>query len=145
MSNKPEELILDQFPSQTTEKLRFCDTDQLGHINNAVFAMMCEAGRTAIIYDPENPIADHDTPFAIVKLTINFLAEMNYPGEVTIGTGVTRVGGSSFNLLQGIYSNGECAATCESVLVQMDAETRRAAPLAEKTKAALEALMVVAD
>ena len=34
-------LTLDQFPVTVTEKLLFGDTDILGHINNAVFAMMC--------------------------------------------------------------------------------------------------------
>ena len=32
-------------PFVTTQKLRFCDTDRLGHVNNAVYAVMYEAGR----------------------------------------------------------------------------------------------------
>ena len=33
----------------TTQKLRFCDTDRLGHVNNAVYSVMCEAGRSELM------------------------------------------------------------------------------------------------
>jgi acyl-CoA thioesterase FadM len=35
-------------PFVTTQRLRFCDTDAAGHVNNAVYAMMCEAGRAEL-------------------------------------------------------------------------------------------------
>ena len=32
----------------TTHRLRFNDTDRLGHVNNAVFAVMLEQGRSEL-------------------------------------------------------------------------------------------------
>ncbi len=132
----------ENYPVHTLEKLRFGDTDRQGHINNAVFATLCESGRVAFLYDPDNPLLEAGTQFVIAKLTIDFLDELNWPGDVLIGTGVSRVGKSSFGLTQGIFAGERCAAQCESVLVLMDEQTRRSTPLPEQTRNTLTALLV---
>lgn len=130
------------FPHRVTEKLRFNDTDRQGHINNAVFATLCEASRVAFLYEPDPPLYPPGHKFVIAKLSLSFLAEMNWPGEVTIGAGITRIGNSSFAVEQGLYKDEQCCATAESVIVLMNEETRASAPLPGDTRARLEALMV---
>ncbi len=131
---------LHQFPVQMTEKLLFGDTDRLGHINNAVFATLCESGRVAFLYDPERPLLVEGTQFVIAKLTINFIAEMNWPADVVVGTAVVRVGTTSFGLVQGLFIEGEVVATSDSVLVLMDEKTRKSTPLTEEMRTGLESL-----
>ena len=143
MSDKQLPMALDLYPRQVTEKMRFCDTDQLGHINNAVFAMLCESGRVGFLYDPENSLAQPGAHFVIAKLTINFLNEINWPADVIVGTGVARIGRSSFDLHQGLFVNGKCVGTCESVLVLMDAKTRSSRPMPQPLLDELEALNIV--
>ena len=142
MADQTSSLTLEQFPVTVTEKLRFGDTDKLGHINNAVFATMCESGRVAFLYDPQHPLVQDGTQFVIAKLTIHFIAEMNWPAEVTIGTGVARVGTSSFGLVQGLFVAGTQAAFCESVLVLMDEQTRKSTPLPDLVRRRLAELSV---
>ncbi|HEY0832387.1 MAG TPA: thioesterase family protein [Azospirillum sp.] len=124
----------------TTEKLRYCDTDRQGHVNNAVFSEMCEAGRVAFLFEPGAPSAPPGCAFVIARLELDFLGEMNWPGTVDVGTAVLSVGRSSFRLGQGIFSNGACAGTAETVIVLMDEETRRSAPLPDDLRARLESL-----
>lgn len=142
MSDKKTQMTLADYPTHAVEKLRFCDTDRLGHINNAVFATLCESGRVSFLYDPAHPLTGNGTQFVIARLTIDFLDELNWPTEVTIGTGVSQVGKSSFGLSQGIFTGDHCVSICESVLVLMDEKTRRSTPLPEDTRNALEALLV---
>jgi len=130
------------YPVNVTEKLRYNDTDRQGHINNAVFATLCESGRCAFLYDPGNPLVSEEAQFVIAKLTINFLGEMNWPGEVVIGTGVARIGRTSFGLTQGLFVDQQCVATCESVIVLMDVDTRQSTALPEDTIKKLEKLSV---
>lgn len=130
------------FPHRVTEKLRFNDTDRQGHINNAVYATLCEASRVAFLYEPDPPLYPPGHQFVIAKLTLNFLAEMNWPGHAIIGAGVTRIGRSSFAVEQGIYKDQHCVATAESVIVLMNEETRGSAPLPDETRARLETLML---
>ena len=143
MSRKPKLMTLDQYPMHITEKLRYCDTDRQGHINNAVYSTLCESGRVGFLYDKAQPFIQIGTQFVIAKLEINFIEEMNWPGDVIIGSGVSRVGRSSFSLLQGIFLDGNCMAISESVIVLLDEKKRKSTPLSQITIDALMSLIVV--
>lgn len=125
---------IDDFPFQTFDKLRYADTDRQGHINNALFNTFLETGRVEFLYDPKNPLFDDDAEFVIASLNLNFLAEITWPGRLDIGTGVTRVGTSSFGLYQGLFQDDVCVATAETVIVQTNVVSRRSTPLEMKTK-----------
>jgi acyl-CoA thioester hydrolase len=118
----------------TFDKLRYGDTDRQGHVNNAVFATFCETGRVTFLYDPENPLAPPGTEFVVVRLTIDFRAELHYPGKVDIGTKLLSLGRSSFRVGQGIFKNATCHATAESVMVLLDGSSRRAVSLPDKLR-----------
>lgn len=128
------------FTHWTHDKLRFNDTDRLGHINNAVFATAFETGRVSFLYHPEQPLAPAGSDFVIVRLVVDFRAEMHYPGDVEIGTRLLAIGRSSFTVGQALFKDGICTATGESVLVLIDHATRKAIPLPEQLRAALRAL-----
>jgi acyl-CoA thioester hydrolase len=134
---------LDTYPSRSTEKLRYGDTDRQGHINNAVFLTLLESGRVAIIYDPKDPMAAEGCAFVIARVEVDFRAELNWPGNVEVGTAVTRVGTSSMEISQALFQNGACAATSRSVIVQMNEATRRSHPLTERARARLQEFSVV--
>jgi len=133
------------FPARTTETLRYADTDRQGHVNNAVFATLFESGRVAILYDQGRRLAPAGTQFVIAELAIRFLGELNWPGTVTVGTGVMRLGRSSLALTQGIFVEARCMATAQSVLVLIDEASRKSTPLPEATRQALEALRCAAQ
>ena len=127
-----DELPLDQrqtFKTWTFDKLRFADTDLNGHVNNAAFATFCESGRVAFLYDDKDPWAPPGHAFVVVRLAIDFRAELFYPGIVDIGTRVTRIGRSSFTMGQGVFRDALCAATAESICVLIDEATRRSVAL----------------
>ena len=66
-------------PFVTLQKLRFCDTDKLGHVNNAVYATMFEAGRAEMLEQAGLLAPSADRAVVIVRLEIDFLREMNWP------------------------------------------------------------------
>ncbi|MEM8626616.1 MAG: thioesterase family protein [Pseudomonadota bacterium] len=132
---------LSAFPHHTTEKLRFSDTDMVGHINNAVYATLIEAARVNLFYQSAAELAPTGTTFVIAKLSIDFLAELKWPTTVTIGTRVTRLGTSSLDLEHAIFSGDHCAARGLSTGVLIDTQTRRGTPLSPQARAYLETLM----
>ena len=136
----PEPDMKNAFPSWTVEKLRYNDTDRQGHINNAVFPTMLEAGRVNFMYDPENPIVEPGASFVIARLELDFKAEMNWPGNVSVGTRVKRIGSSSITLQQVIMQGDTVAGEAETIMVQMDDESRKSKPLSDAAKAKLAAL-----
>jgi acyl-CoA thioester hydrolase len=117
------------YPLYSTEKLRFSDTDRHGHISNAVFAVCCQNARMELLADPDRAPIPNETQFVIVRFSIDFLAEMHWPGQVEIGTGLTCFRRSSLVLGQGLFVRGVLAARAASTVVLMDRTTRRAIPL----------------
>jgi acyl-CoA thioester hydrolase len=111
------------------DKLRYCDTDRQGHVNNAVYATFFETGRVSFLYDNDLALGEAGCEFVIARLTVDFRAELYYPGRVDVGTRILSVGRSSFIVGQGVFKDETCAATGESVLVQMNTASRRAHPL----------------
>jgi acyl-CoA thioester hydrolase len=133
---------LEAYPSRTSADIRYSDLDRQGHVNNAVFATFSEVGRVAFMYDPARPLASEGRSFVIARLLIDFRAELFWPGTVEIGTGVVRVGRSSFTLAQGMFSDGRPVATTEATIVMVDKETRRSTPLPPVTLDILQSLML---
>jgi len=134
---------LEDFPFRTFDKVRYADTDRQGHVNNAAFSTFLETGRVEFLYDPQNPLAADNASFVIADLNLKFLSEINWPGRVDIGTGVIRLGNSSISLFQGLFQEGRCVATAETVVVQMDEQTRRSCPLSDKARAFLDQYQLV--
>ncbi len=133
MSHRQKVPPLSEFPFQSQQQLRFSDTDAVGHVNNAIFATLFEAGRVDVLFGPKHPKLSPDTQFVIAKLSIDFLGELNWPGNVNIGSQVSRVGNSSFDLFQAMFDGPKCVATCHSVIVIMDETTRKSSPLNTET------------
>ena len=123
----------------TSDTLRYGDTDRQGHVNNAVFATFCESGRVSFLYDEKLDLRGPGANFVIVRLELDFRAELYYPGTIDIGTRVLSVGTKSFRLGQGVFKGEQCAATAECVMVLVDDRTRRAMALTGPLRAWLEA------
>ena len=117
---KPERWRLDaaSYPVCIELQTRFQDMDVNGHLNNVAFAALFESGRVLLNRDArplgERP-ANERTMVAAVE--INYLAEGNFPDPVRIATGIGRLGTSSWTIVQAMFQNGGCIATCDTVVV----------------------------
>lgn len=135
-------LTLETYPFKTFDKIRYRDTDRQGHVNNAVFSTFIETGRLEMMFHPDRNLADDDCFFVIVKIEMEMVQEVTWPGRVEIGTGVTRIGNSSIGFAQGIYQGDKLVAVATSIIVQMDAHTRKSKPLSERAKQGLRPYMM---
>ena len=117
--------------------LRFCDTDMLGHVNNAVYASVYEAGRTELLAD--SGMLDLSAGFSpvIVRLEIDFIREMNWPGTAVVETAIHKIGTKSFHTRQRTLIDGAVVSRAAGVLAVIDTTTRRAVPLSDAWRAVL--------
>ena len=120
--------------------LRLSDLDHQRHVNNAVHPELFTNGRYALIHGRLREFVNPTDAFALVKITIEYMNEMHYPGEVDVGTLVRRIGKSSVTYGQAIFNNGKCAAVAEAVMVMLDGKTRRPKSLPTTALAELEKL-----
>lgn len=110
----------------TEVTLRYSDMDVLGHLNNAVYATLFEAGRVVYAEEKLAALTPDGAGYVIVKLTIEFKAEARYPGTARVLTRVSRVGGSSMTFSQELHVNGRLTATAEGICALFDLTRRRA-------------------
>ena len=108
------------YPFWIDESIRNADTDQFQHVNNAAIASYCEAGRMALFSESSLREAIAGLNVVVVKLTIQFERELFYPGTVRVGTCVTAIGNTSFQVSQGLYGFQGRFATSEATCVVMD-------------------------
>jgi acyl-CoA thioester hydrolase len=133
-----QEKVLADFPLHAYDKLRYADTDRQGHVNNANFATFLETGRVAFIYNEKAPLLQDGFSFVIAAMNINFLREAQWPGRVEIGTGVTKIGNSSIGVYQQVFQGEVCVASAETVIVQVNDRTKRAAALTDAARKTLQ-------
>ena len=123
---------LADYPHRVTDTIRFGDLDPQGHVNQAVFSTYFESGRVAMFRTPDLGIGVPGATFVLVRIEIDFMKELHWPGTIEIGTGVAEFGRSSFKAVQAIFRDGVCAATGRATLVCIDLKTRKARPLPDE-------------
>lgn len=137
-----KDFLLEDFPSQTYDKIRYADTDTQGHVNNALFSTYLETGRVEILYNPAAPILSQYSSFVIASLKLEYKKEIKWPGTVNIGTGIVKVGRSSIIIFQKLFQADECVAEAETVIVQVNNSTKQSEPLSDEAKKILNSLLL---
>lgn len=128
---KLEHALRGEFRFWAEEKLRNADTDQFRHVNNAAIATIFEAARMEIIAPPAIRALMGGANLAVVRLLIEFSAQLYFPGRVRVGSTVVEVGHTSLQVRQGLFGGddvGRCA-TAEAICVLVDERTGRPAPI----------------
>jgi acyl-CoA thioester hydrolase len=107
------------------EKLRNMDTDQFGHVNNAAIASFCESGRMSLFAGED--VAEAMKPYSpvVVRLLLEFHAEVFFPGAVRVGTNVVDIGNTSFQVVQCVFKGNDRVASSMATCVLIDRATRK--------------------
>ncbi len=123
------------------EKIRFSDTDMIGHVNNVAFAALLESGRTAFAHEWLFPHMPQGVLVVMARVEIDYRRELHWPAAVEIGSRIVAIGRTSYVVGQGIFLGDACVVTGRTTLVMIDRETRKAAPLGEVYRGVLERLL----
>ena len=128
------------YPFTAVVPTRWADLDMLGHINNVSMAGLFEEGRGRFNRSLELPRDRKTTRWLIASVEVNYLAEAHHPHDVTIASGIGRIGERSWQILSAAFQKGECVATCDTTMVFTD--ENGAAPFPEAFRAKFEANLV---
>lgn len=132
---------LSDFPLKSCDKVRYGDCDPQGHVNNVIFMSFLETGRCEML---EAGFGDSwrkaGSFIVIARLELDYVAEIFWPGRVEIGTIVSKLGNSSFQIDQAMFQGERLVGKARSVLVHLGAD-KRPAPLPDDVRAAFTRLM----
>ena len=106
------------YPFFTSEKVRFGDIDRQNHVNNLAICSYIECGRVEMREVKFPEIArDPANAWLVVHFEVSFKASTGYPGSVDVGTGVLKIGNSSYVLGHGVFAGDICLATARTTTV----------------------------
>ena len=120
------------------EKLRFSDTDMIGHVNNVAFAALMESGRTNFTRSGVIENLPGNVQVVMRRMELDYIAELHWPAEIDIGCRLLRLGSSSFAIGSGIFHGDACAASAVTTLVMIDRITRRATPIPDVVRSGMQ-------
>lgn len=115
----PHRLELANYPFQWRIDTAFGDMDIAGHINNVALSRYYETGRCRwlIALTGDSEVFTSGLNTIVAEYTVRFLGEISFPDQVTVGTGIGRIGNSSFSSQQALFVNGQCVGLSDSAMV----------------------------
>ena len=122
---------------KTTVSPRFTETDALGHLSNTALPIWFEEAREPIfkLFNPELDLQAWS--LILARIEVDFIRQIYYGSDVVIRTFVSKVGGSSFTLMQEAWQKGELVARGTAVQVHFDYASQKSAPIPEVIKETL--------
>lgn len=119
-------------------KVRFYETDALGHVNNTVIPAWIETGRIPVFELFASQGNPYEISLIVANLNVDFLRPVYFGFPVTINTYIARIGNSSFVIGSEIWQKDELCAKGTSTLVNYDYKNERSTPIADDIKAKLK-------
>ncbi len=118
---------------RTDIQVRFSDTDALGHLNNASFAIYVELARLDFL----GALGESVRSLILANLSIDYRKQVTFDERVHVETWVEKLGTSSITILHTVYAGTERAADVRSVVVHFDYATNKSEPLSAEMRARL--------
>jgi acyl-CoA thioester hydrolase len=120
-------------------RVRWRDTDALGHVNTAVFLTYLEEGRDAFYVQ----VLGSDPMYVVARFEVDLRAEVRYADQhVTVQVQAERLGTKSLTTRETILTaSRQVAAEARVVTVRWDPGQRKPVPFSEAERERLAAAM----
>ncbi len=116
----------------------FYETDAIGHINNTVIPMWFEKARMPLFKYFTPDLDPGKWNLILVRIEVDYIAQIGYEDQVTIKTGMQRIGTSSFVVRQEAFQKQTLCAHGQTTLVHFDYQQNKSMPLPTATRKNLE-------
>lgn len=120
-------------------KVRFYETDALGHVNNTVVPMWIETGRLPI-FEFFGEMSPDTQSLIVARLEVDYARPIFFGSKVTVKTYVSRLGRSSFDISTEIWQKDELCAKGKTILVYFDFNEQQSIPLTDGLRSRLVTL-----
>ena len=132
-----KETWLKKFRFGTDVRVRFCETDALGHLNNVSYFIYYEQARLDYFRElglTEKLLNDDQSYVVTADLYCQFLDEVYFDEELEVKLRTTKLGNTSFDLEYGLLrkDKGTVAATGRGAIVLVDKNTHKSTPLPDE-------------
>lgn len=118
-------------------KVRFAETDLLGHVNNASYFVYLEEARVEFF---KTVFPEKKQSFVVASVKCDFLRQAFFDQWLMIQTKVVKIGNKSFDLEHAIIdkNSGELIASGRSVVVHFNFEKQASETITSEMRKQLE-------
>ena len=95
---------LEDFLFHHNIQTRWKDMDSFGHINNAVYLTYIEDARTTLF--KRWNLNSQNKSVIVASLKIDYFTQIKHPSKLIIGSKISRIGNSSFDIQSAIFIEG---------------------------------------
>ena len=95
---------LEDFLFHHNIQTRWKDMDSFGHINNAVYLTYIEDARTTLF--KRWNLNSQNKSVIVASLKIDYFIQIKHPSKLIIGSKISRIGNSSFDIQSAIFIDG---------------------------------------
>lgn len=129
---------------QNEVKVRFGETDALGHVNNTSFFTYIEVARIEFLAHIGASKTIEDWRYVVAHVACDFIGQGYLSEELIITSKVSHIGTKSFTLLHDIIrkSDGERIAKGKAVLIYFNFDTQKSEPIPDKVRKELAAYYI---
>lgn len=129
---------------ETKVKVRFCETDALGHISNISYFIYLEEARTDFFIDLGFGADLEDWKVILASAKCDFVRQGYYNQKLEVVTEVLRIGRSSFTIVHRVQDaeTGELIANGEASAVYFDFKAQKSETIPDNLRKMLEKHLV---
>lgn len=133
----------EKFKHKIPIKVRFCDLDAMGHVNNAAYLSYLEEAYLAYYRDVLNiDIIKLEFDAVVARIEIDYLEQVRLGDNVEVYTRTCKIGNKSSDIEQLIVvvdsESSRIAAKALSKLVSFDYKSNKTIPVPEKKRLIIE-------
>ncbi len=125
---------LAHFSWRTTLALRFGDSDARRMASDTCLARCAEQVRVEFLHQVFGGQPRALGGMMVAHVALRWLRRGPPPAQWEAGCGVAHVGERSLAVRSALFDAGRCVAVCDSVMVAIDRESRRSAPLSDAAR-----------
>jgi acyl-CoA thioester hydrolase len=114
-----DRLDISVYPHKVEIQTRFADVDLQRHLNNVRIVEIYQEARGSFnqVLWERSALDAAKRRLLVARQSIDYLGEVEWPGPVTIGVGVSHTGKTSYSIGLGMFQNGRCMGVSDVVLV----------------------------
>lgn len=142
MKPHPGRLDLSIYPHKIEIQARFADVDPLWHLNNVRIVELYQEARISfnLALWGESAFDARGRRLLVARQSMDYLGEVQWPGTISIGVGVSHAGNASYSIGLAMFQNGKCVGVSDAVLVY--ATEQGPAPMPEHMREVLATKML---
>ncbi|MBU5348220.1 thioesterase family protein [Paenibacillus sp. FSL W7-1279] len=127
---------LDTFHFEIPIKIRYCETDMLGHVNNVSYFMYFEQGRIEYFENLglTEDLFSKQKVSVVADLECQYLAQLYLKDPLKLHVRVAEIGRSSMDVQYAIVVDGTLKAAGRGTIVLIDTATGKSTPIPDSAR-----------